>query len=376
MSSGIFIIQNDDQLIELTEKEYDSEAVLQGLIAKHPGLLAGKQIDNLSPRRWLLISREMPVPLDEEGSGWMSLDHLFLDQDAIPTLVEVKRSTDTRIRREVIGQMLDYAANAVVYWPLETIRARYEANSNVQGQDPDQVLAEFLVDEATPEDFWYQAQNNLKTGKVRLLFVADEVPSELQRIVEFLNEQMNPAEVLAVEIKQFAGHGLRTLVPRVLGQTAEAQQTKGRTRAKQKWDDKSFFADLERRHETDAVVVAKKILAWAQLNVTRVRWGEGSRSGSFVPILNHKGTDHQLFAVWTNGGIEIYFYWYKYKPPFDNEAKRVELLGRINAIEGVTIPDDGIDRRPSFFMGFLDDDNKMNEFFEIFEWFIGEVQGT
>jgi len=28
-------------------------------------------------------------------------------------VVEVKRGTDTRIRREVVGQMLDYAANAV-----------------------------------------------------------------------------------------------------------------------------------------------------------------------------------------------------------------------------------------------------------------------
>jgi hypothetical protein len=31
-----------------------------------------------------------------------------LDQDAVPTLVEVKRSSDTRIRREVMGQMSDY----------------------------------------------------------------------------------------------------------------------------------------------------------------------------------------------------------------------------------------------------------------------------
>jgi hypothetical protein len=36
-----------------------------------------------------------------------------LDQDAILTIVEVKRSTDTHVRREVVGQMLDYAANAV-----------------------------------------------------------------------------------------------------------------------------------------------------------------------------------------------------------------------------------------------------------------------
>src|SRR5262249_3604083 len=30
-----------------------------------------------------------------------SVDHLFLDQDAVRTLVEVKRGSDTRIRREV-----------------------------------------------------------------------------------------------------------------------------------------------------------------------------------------------------------------------------------------------------------------------------------
>ena len=33
-----------------------------------------------------------------------------LDQDAIPTLVKVERSSDTRVRCEVVGQMLDYAA--------------------------------------------------------------------------------------------------------------------------------------------------------------------------------------------------------------------------------------------------------------------------
>ena len=42
--------------------------------------------------------------------------------------MEVKRSGDTRIRREGVGQMLDYAANAGVYWPVEEIKAKFEAN--------------------------------------------------------------------------------------------------------------------------------------------------------------------------------------------------------------------------------------------------------
>lgn len=59
-----------------------------------------------TPQRLLLVSREVGLPSDVGGVNRWSVDHLFLDQDAIPTLVEVKRSSDTRIRREVVGQML------------------------------------------------------------------------------------------------------------------------------------------------------------------------------------------------------------------------------------------------------------------------------
>jgi hypothetical protein len=50
---------------------------------------------------------------------------LFVDRDGVLVLVEVKRSSDTRIRREAVGQMLDYAANAVRYWPVDVLRASY-----------------------------------------------------------------------------------------------------------------------------------------------------------------------------------------------------------------------------------------------------------
>jgi hypothetical protein len=89
--------------------------VLQRLLAKFPDLLAGDQVTSGEARRWILIDRESAVPDSEDGGGRWSVDHLFLDQDAVPTLVEVKRSSDTRIRREVVGQLIDYAANAVVY---------------------------------------------------------------------------------------------------------------------------------------------------------------------------------------------------------------------------------------------------------------------
>jgi uncharacterized membrane protein len=51
----------------------------------------------------------------------MEIDHLFLDQDAIPTLVEIKRSANVQARREVVAQMLDYAANAATAWSGEKL---------------------------------------------------------------------------------------------------------------------------------------------------------------------------------------------------------------------------------------------------------------
>ena len=82
-------------------------------------------MDPHEPRRWLLVSQEHGVPDRGGATGdrW-SLDHLFVDQDAVPTLVEVKRSTDSRIRREVVRQMMDYAANGVLYWPLDRLREK------------------------------------------------------------------------------------------------------------------------------------------------------------------------------------------------------------------------------------------------------------
>jgi hypothetical protein len=60
-----------------------------------------------------------------------------------------------------------------------------------------------------------------------MVFVADRIPRELVRIVEFMNEQMRPAEVLAIEVEQFSdGKGIRTLVPRLVGATARAQAAK------------------------------------------------------------------------------------------------------------------------------------------------------
>jgi hypothetical protein len=381
MNGGIFLIQKNGDLVEMKEQAYDSEDLLQELLADYPNLLAGDQIDTLKPRKWLLISREMAIPDEEEGAGRWSLDHLFLDQDAIPTLVEVKRSTDTRIRREVVGQMFDYAANAVMYWPVEKIRSVFEANCP---RDPNELLLDFLEkeDEEAIEEYWSKVNTNLQAGRIRLLFVADEIPSELQRIVEFLNGQMNRAEVLAVEIKQFAGENLRTLVPRVIGQTAEAGRTKGGSRPKRKWDEASFFKALKERDAT-GISVARKILDWAKANEMAIQWGTGLVGGSLTPVVIHNGNKFKVISVTTEpqeGRIFIQVGDLKNKPPFTDDSKLREFLQRLNAIPGIDISLDVVSdptpRYPSISYSPLKSDEALELFLDAVDWAVGEIKSA
>jgi len=379
MSRKIFLIQKDNNLTPLTEEMYLTEDRFQTLLEKYPDLLAGDQMDEDNPRRWLLVSREVGIPGEEEGSGRWSLDHLFLDQDAIPTLVEVKRSTDSRIRREVVGQILDYAANAVVYWPVEDIKAKFEANCDKNKEDPNILIQDLLgleqTEEISIEGFWEDVRTNLKAGKIRLVFVADEIPKELKRIVEFLNSQMDPAEVLAVEIKQFVGQDIQTLVPKVIGNISSSDKKKaGRRSEGKQWDETSFFKELEERKGTDEVAVARKIYKWAKEKMNEIWWGRGKKMGGFVPGLVINDDWYQFFEVWTYGSIEIQFQYLKsWSDLFESKESRLELLSKLNSIEGIQLSDDVIERRPSLQLSIFKEKKKLEELFKIFDWILEKI---
>jgi hypothetical protein len=373
---AIFLIR-EGRPLELTAQPYDSESLLQKLLADYPSLLAGSQIDSASPRRWLLVSREMAVASEEDGGRRWSLDHLFLDQDGVPTLVEVKRSSDSRIRREVVGQMLDYAANAVVHWPVELIQGRLEARSRAASLDPVAELDAFLGEVGGAEFFWSNVETNLQAGRVRLLFVADVIPPELRRVVEFLNEQMDPAEVLAVEIRQYVGEGIRRWcrASSVRRRRRGAGSPRGSAGARTSWDEVSFFAAFGQRNEASVARVARQLFDWSGTQ-GRVWFGSGERDGSFGLVVTVDGAKRYLFAIYSRGVGEIYFQWLRNGPPFDDEAKRREFMGRLNAIDGVSLPADKIDGRPSFALAALVPPDRLRQFTAALDWAVAEIRAV
>ena len=246
MAERIYVLDGDN-LDPMEEQRFASEDHLQKLLAEHPHLLDGEQMSPGNPRRWLLVKREMGVPGAAGESDRWSLDHLFVDQDAVPTLVEVKQGSNTQIRREVVGQMLDYAANASRFWDAGTLRRSFE---ETWGDSADEQLRSLLRpedEEPDAETFWREVARNLDARRLRLLFVADAIPTELARIVEFLNAQLRDnIEVLAVEVKQFVGSAEKrsTLVPNVIGHTAAPPSKRGVSRLRTKIDRSSFMENL------------------------------------------------------------------------------------------------------------------------------------
>ena len=255
----------------LEEHPFKDENELQKLIADYPQLLDGEQMRPRDPRRWILIRREQGIAEGPSQPDRWSVDHLIIDQDAMPTLVEVKRSSNTEIRRTVVGQLLEYAAHASQTWSAEELRQTFEDSAGARDNNPDSELAALLLSDSEPDadKFWEQVATNLAARRLRLLFVADEIPDELARVTEFLNEQMHDIEVLAVEIKQFKGAGGQALVPRVIGRIAAPIKPGGR----ESLTLESFLGHLP---DEDAREAASRLLDTAKSSGDTIGWGTSS----------------------------------------------------------------------------------------------------
>ncbi|MGD9960580.1 hypothetical protein [Nocardioides sp.] len=193
----------------MTETPYDSGDLLNALVQAHPEVLAGEEMAAL-PRRWALVLGSGPGT-----SGRLGVS-LLVDQEGVPTLVSARSADDEAQRRDIVGQVLDLAANGLQRWPLEELRATFATTQRRAGLDPDDVLAD-LTGQRDQEAFFGAVETNLAEGRIRMVLVAHRIPVELKRITELLNDQLTTAEVYAVELTQYraGGFGGAVLVPAV-----------------------------------------------------------------------------------------------------------------------------------------------------------------
>jgi|SRR3989344_3234609 len=325
----------------------DENKELQQLLEKNPDLLPGEQINPEDPCRWLTIAREMLVPDPKTGTNRWSIDFLFADQAAIPTFVECKRFEDTRSRREVIGQMFEYAANGHYYWAKEMLKERAEDFAARHGTSLDKEFERLATEKFDVESYFEALESNLRQSQVRLVLFLEEAPSELKSVVDFLNKQLERTDLLLVEARQFRHDGLTVVVPSLFGYTEEARQVKRivtvTSGPKKLWDYDSFFAEADSQLDPQHVTVLRKLYSACEKLGCEINWGEGRLNGSFK--VSHPSLGPMtILVVYTNGRFEVYFRKLSGTEKLDNF--RDSLKGELVSKMGLTVPDDYTMRFP------------------------------
>lgn len=194
-----------------------SEAAIQDLIHRFPTCLPIAEIDPLFVNA-VPICRELTTPAG-------AIDNLLVTPSGLPVLVECKLWRNPEGRREVIGQILDYAKELALWSSSDLQR---EARKRL-GKDGNVLLdlvraAGHDVDEI---DFNDALTTNLKRGRFLLLIVGDGIRIGVETIVEYLQGHSGLHFTLGlVELPVYQlADGARIVVPRVLAKTQTVLRT-------------------------------------------------------------------------------------------------------------------------------------------------------
>ena len=269
------------------------EDALQTLLERHPEIIPGKQIDPGAeePPRFFLLRREMPV------SGW-SLDHLFVDQRGVLTLVEAKLIQNPESRRDVIGQIIEYAANAMELWAHGKLRQYATIYYADRGRDLDAALREKFGEDLDVDVFWAQVDENLTDGRLRLIIAGDQIRNEVRRMIEYLNAEMHRVEVLGLELKCYGkDDGSLILVPRIIGQTQVSIDRRSSIEKPVRWTKERLAENIESMPEGILKQRIRRIYDWAIAHNTL---SEGS-SKNFSLGVRTLDESHGFFWVSQDG---------------------------------------------------------------------------
>ncbi len=193
-----------------------SEGELQQLLHRHPECLPITEIDPIFAN---------PVPLCMELTTPAGpIDNVMVTATGLPVLIECKLWRNPEARREVVGQIIDYAKE-LTRWSASDLQREVARRVERPGNPIIALLEEsgYSVDEMAFND---ALTHNLRRGRFLLLIVGDGIREGVEAIAEYLQTHAGlhfslglvelPIYVLADE--------QRLVVPRVLARTELIQR--------------------------------------------------------------------------------------------------------------------------------------------------------
>ncbi|MBM63980.1 MAG: hypothetical protein CL484_13620 [Acidobacteria bacterium] len=187
-------MEQDDHVTDFIRKPLDSssydEKWLQKLLFDRPDLLVTEKFD----RPIIPICRELPL---KSASATVFLDLFCVRDDGKPVLVECKLWRNPQARREVIGQILEYASllQGLSFSDLEAIVG---PKLSVSGPNPIFQAAKAFTPKLIEKDFVDRCHSYLAGGELDLIIAGDGIRSDIAGIRDLLESRGGLASRLSL----------------------------------------------------------------------------------------------------------------------------------------------------------------------------------
>jgi len=168
------------QPVPLTRPPFD-EAVLQSLLAANPAVLPTEEIDP-AYTGLRLLGREV-------GTQAGPIDIVYATEAGHLALVETKLWKNPEARREVVGQIIDYAKE-LSHWSFEDLDAAVRKALRLGGQDGKSIVGLLRQSGASFEEphLIDAIGRNLRSGRFLLLIVGDGIREGVEEMARYLSD--------------------------------------------------------------------------------------------------------------------------------------------------------------------------------------------
>jgi hypothetical protein len=278
---------------------FPDERTLHKLVGAQPGILplAGAP-------RLVIVGSEVAL-----GSGFADL--VGVEADGRPVVIEVKLRRNSEARRAVVAQALAYAAylQGVSYGDLEEIVLARHLRALGRRSLADAVVEEDQAGEFDAATFREEMEANLAAGRVRLVFVLDEAPPELIRLVGYLESIAEGLTIDLVTVALYRAGGAEVLVPQRVEPERLRVEPPPPPPAKGTLTEgaEAFIASIDEAKAEDRPelrTLADWALALERADLARLYSFRGV-SGRFTLLPRLAGEDVGMVTLWNDGGPSI-----------------------------------------------------------------------
>ena len=219
------VIVRDGKAVPLHRLAFDDdfhdEEWVQELLFAHPELLPFEELEPAF-KGSIAIAREV-----ESGAG--PLDILFVNDDGFFTVVETKLWRNPQSRREVVSQLIHYAAELAKKSYEELCEAVSDAYESESSGDPLLGRLKACGHKVEQQHFHDAVSQNLRRGRFLLLAVGDGIQEGVEAMAEFLHGQPHLGFTMAlVEMALFRFDPMKNdpllVQPRIVARTREVKR--------------------------------------------------------------------------------------------------------------------------------------------------------